>query len=35
MLDSKRTEGGRVVFTNKELDPMKLIFRGKKYGFRF
>lgn len=34
LLMPERTEGGRRVFTNKERGRMKLIFRGKKYGFQ-
>src|SRR5690625_2995709 len=34
LLEPKRTEGGRRIFTNKERARMKLIFRGKKYGLQ-
>lgn|SRR5690554_111849 len=34
LLEPKRTEGGRRIFTNKERTRLKLIFRGKKYGFQ-
>lgn len=34
LLEPKRTEGGRRIFSSKERGRLKLIFRGKKYGFQ-